>query len=64
LALASQGRTSFETVASCGLPPLEPIKCAIKVRFVKPCEFGVKVPRVWAEQFCAEFKVKTENGKV
>ena len=22
----------------------------ITVRFVKPCEFGVKVPRVWAEQ--------------
>ena len=25
-------------------------KFATKVRFVKPCEFGVKVPRVWAEQ--------------
>ena len=22
----------------------------ITVRFAKPCEFGVKVPRVWAEQ--------------
>jgi hypothetical protein len=25
-------------------------KCGMKERFVKPCEFGVKVPRVWAEQ--------------
>jgi hypothetical protein len=25
-------------------------KFGTKVRFVKPCEFGVRVPRVWAEQ--------------
>jgi hypothetical protein len=34
------------------------------VRFVKPCEFGVKVPRVWAEQSAQNSKCKTENGKV
>ena len=26
------------------------LNAGLKVRFVKPCEFGVRVPRVWAEQ--------------
>jgi len=44
--------------------PYRDITITITVRFVKPCEFGVKVPRVWAEQSAQNSKCKTENGKV
>jgi hypothetical protein len=37
-------------VESGSTEPAVPMKCEMKERFVKPCEFGVKVPRVWAEQ--------------